>query len=168
VLVPVGRIGGRLDNDAADYVFAPDIYLTLALAYDSLASPTVQMDPQGVLQPTYGEMQRLLAEAQSAGLEHLESQVTGGEDDRVIERLRINALFLSDALENPSPDDRTDLPLEYRHLRRTMITAERQAVLEARAEGRYQEPADRSVLAFLDAEASALKARGADGKKPLM
>lgn len=114
------------------------------------------------------EMQRLLAEAQSAGLEHLESQVTGDEDERVIERLRINALFLSDALENPSPDESADLPLEYRRLRRTMIVAERQAVLEARAEGRYQEPAVRSVLAFLDAEESALKAGGADGKKPLM
>lgn len=114
------------------------------------------------------EMQRLLAEAQSAGLEHLESQVTGDEDERVIERLRINALFLSDALENPSADESADLPLEYRRLRRTMIVAERQAVLEARAEGRYQEPAVRSVLAFLDAEESALKAGGADGKKPLM
>src|SRR6185312_14520974 len=54
------------------------------------------------------EMQRLLAEAQSAGLEHLESQVTGEEDDRVIERLRINAVFLADALENPSSDEAAD------------------------------------------------------------
>jgi len=113
-------------------------------------------------------MQRLLAEAQSAGLEHLESRVTGDEDERVIERLRINALFLADALENPSPDQAADLPLEYRRLRRTMIGAERKAVLEARSEGRYQEPAVRSVLAFLDAEESALKAGGTDGKKSLM
>ena len=112
-----------------------------------------------------GEMQRLLAEAQSAGLEHLESQVTGEEDDRVIERLRVNAVFLSDALENPTPEDTEDAPLEYRRLRRSMIVAERQAVLDARAEGRYQEPAVRSVLAFLDAEESALKAGGSDGKK---
>lgn len=113
-------------------------------------------------------MQRLLAEAQSAGLEHLESQVTGDEDERVIGRLRLNALFLSDALENPSDGDGPDLPLEYRRLRRTMIVAEREAVLVARAEGRYQEPAVRSVLAFLDAEESALKAGGTDGKKSLM
>jgi Na+/H+ antiporter len=114
------------------------------------------------------EMQRLLAEAQTAGLEHLESQVTGVEDDRVIERLRINAVFLSDALENPSPDAAEDTPLEYRRLRRTMIVAERQAVLTARAEGRYQEPAVRSVLAFLDAEEAALKSSGPGGKKALM
>ena len=106
------------------------------------------------------EMQRLLAEAQSAGLEHLESQVTGDEDARVIERLRINALFLSDALENPTSDDQEDAPIEYQRLRRSMIVAERQAVLEARAEGRYQELAVRSVLAFLDAEEAALKSPG--------
>ncbi|GIT81806.1 Na+/H+ antiporter [Leifsonia sp. LS1] len=114
------------------------------------------------------EMQRLLAEAQTAGLEHLESQVTGNEDERVIERLRINAVFLSDALENPSPDETEDTPMEYRHLRRTMIVAERQAVLTARAEGRYQEPAVRSVLAFLDAEEAALKSSGPGGKRTLM
>jgi len=113
------------------------------------------------------EMQRLLAEAQTAGLEHLDTQITGNEDERVIERLRVNAVFLSDALENPSPDETEDTPMEYRHLRRTMITAERQAVLTARAEGRYQEPAVRSVLAFLDAEEAALKSSG-PGKKSLM
>lgn len=110
-------------------------------------------------------MERLLAEAQTAGLEHLESQVTGQEDERVLERLRVNAVFLSEALENPVPEAEVDAPVEYRRLRRSMIVAERQAVLEARAEGRYQELAVRSVLAFLDAEESALKAGGADGKK---
>ena len=61
VLVPVGRIGGKLDNDDPDYVFAPDIYLTLALAYDSLASPTVHLDAEGIFQPGYEEMQPRLA-----------------------------------------------------------------------------------------------------------
>jgi CPA1 family monovalent cation:H+ antiporter len=112
-----------------------------------------------------GEMQRLLAEAQSAGLAHLDSEVTGGEDQRVIERLHINAVFLAEALENPVPDDGEGAPLEYQRLRRSMIKAERQAVLQARSEGRYQELAVRSVLAFLDAEESALKSSGP--KKPL-
>jgi ABC-type transport system substrate-binding protein len=61
VLVPVGTIGGRLDNDAPDYVFAPDIYLTLALAYDSLAAPAAHPDSEGVLQPSYETMQPRLA-----------------------------------------------------------------------------------------------------------
>ncbi|WP_223693356.1 Na+/H+ antiporter [Leifsonia poae] len=111
------------------------------------------------------EMQRLLAEAQTAGLGHLETQVTGDEDERVIERLRINAVFLSDSLENPTGDENTDVPLEYQRLRRSMIKAEREAVLTARSEGRYQEVAVRSVLAFLDAEESALKSSGP--RKPL-
>jgi CPA1 family monovalent cation:H+ antiporter len=49
-----------------------------------------------------------------------------------------------------------------------MIGAERQAVLSAREEGRYQEPAVRSVLAFLDAEEAALKSSGPGGRKALM
>ena len=142
--------------------------VVVATLLEGLALPWVirrlKLPPPDFAQEA-GEMQRLLAEAQSAGLEHLESQVTGEEDDRVIERLRINAVFLSDALENPTPEDTEDAPLEYRRLRRSMIVAERQAVLDARAEGRYQEPAVRSVLAFLDAEESALKAGGTDGKK---
>ncbi|MFF1571523.1 Na+/H+ antiporter [Leifsonia sp. NPDC058292] len=112
------------------------------------------------------EMQRLLAEAQTAGLGHLDGQVTGDEDERVLVRLRINAAFLSDALENPSQDESEDVAVEYQRLRRSMIKAERQAVLQARSEGRYQEPAVRSVLAFLDAEESALKSSGP--RKPLM
>jgi peptide/nickel transport system substrate-binding protein len=61
VLIPVGEIGGKLDNDAPDYVFTPGTYLTLALAYDSLAAPTVHKDAQGVLQPGYDTMQPRLA-----------------------------------------------------------------------------------------------------------
>ncbi len=61
VLIPVGQTGGKLDNDAPDYVFTPGTYLTLALAYDSLAAPTVRADAQGVLQPGYKAMQPRLA-----------------------------------------------------------------------------------------------------------
>jgi CPA1 family monovalent cation:H+ antiporter len=105
-------------------------------------------------------MQRLLAEAQTAGLAQLEQEVTGDEDERVVERLRINAVFLADALENPTPGESEDATYAYMRLRRSMIKAERAAVLEARSEGRYQELAVRSVLAFLDAEETALKSSG--------
>ncbi|QNE36072.1 Na+/H+ antiporter [Leifsonia shinshuensis] len=142
--------------------------VVVATLLEGLALPWVirrlKLPPPDFAQEA-GEMERLLAEAQAAGLEHLESQVTGKEDERVIERLRVNAVFLSEALENPVPDAEVAAPLEYRKLRRSMIVAERQAVLEARAEGRYQELAVRSVLAFLDAEESALKAGGTEGKK---
>ncbi|WP_431219711.1 cation:proton antiporter [Leifsonia xyli] len=87
--------------------------VVIATLLEGLALPWVirrlRLPPPDFAQEA-SEMQRLLAEAQSAGLEHLESQVTGDEDERVIERLRINALFLSDALENPSTDDMADLP----------------------------------------------------------
>ncbi len=110
-------------------------------------------------------MQRLLAEAQTAGLAKLEQEVTGDEDERVVARLRINAVFLADALENPSPSEGEDAAIAYQRLRRSMIKAERSAVLEARSEGRFQDLAVRSVLAFLDAEESALKSSGP--RKPL-
>ncbi len=61
VLIPVGTIGGKLDNDDPNYIFAPDLYMTLALAYDSLAAPRVSMGPDGVLCPSYETMQPRLA-----------------------------------------------------------------------------------------------------------
>jgi ABC-type transport system substrate-binding protein len=63
VLVPVGTIGGKLDNDDPNYVFAPDLYLTLALAYDSLAAPRAPRGPDGVLVPNYETMQPRLAQS---------------------------------------------------------------------------------------------------------
>jgi hypothetical protein len=72
--------------------------------------------------------------------------------------LRMNARFLADAIDNPAPEEAEPLPAAYARLRRAMIEAEREAVLAARAEGRYQEPAIRSALAFIDVEESALKA----------
>ncbi|WP_233265604.1 cation:proton antiporter [Leifsonia sp. AG29] len=145
--------------------------VVVATLLEGLALPWVirrlRLPPPDFAQEA-SEMQRLLAEAQSAGLEHLESKVTGDEDERVIERLRINAVFLSEALENPTPEDHEDAPIEYQRLRRSMISAEREAVLAARAEGRYQEPAVRSVLAFLDAEEAALKSSGPGGRKSMM
>jgi ABC-type transport system substrate-binding protein len=61
ILVPVGAIGQKLDNDDPDYVFAPDLYMTLALAYDSLAAPQVSLGSDGILQPSYEKMQPRLA-----------------------------------------------------------------------------------------------------------
>jgi CPA1 family monovalent cation:H+ antiporter len=102
------------------------------------------------------EMQLLLAEAQTAGLERLHLEAPDEADERVMQRLRTNATFLTDALANPVDGDET-LHVTYSRLRRITIGAERDAVLAARAEGRYQEPAIRSVLAVIDAEEIALK-----------
>lgn len=104
-----------------------------------------------------GEAARLTAEAQAAGIARLEDEPADEIEDRVMARLRTNELFLTEVLANPSPDGSEEATAAYRRLRRAMLSAERAAVLQARAEGRYQEPAVRSVLAFLDAEEAALK-----------
>ncbi|MDO9397202.1 MAG: sodium:proton antiporter, partial [Herbiconiux sp.] len=51
------------------------------------------------------EVHMLLAEAQNKGLARLDDEVTDAVDQRVVDRLRVNASFLSDALENPGPAD---------------------------------------------------------------
>jgi peptide/nickel transport system substrate-binding protein len=61
VLVPVSHLGGRLDNDSRTYVFAPDLYLTLALAYDSMAAPTGRRAGDGVWEPDVAAMRPRLA-----------------------------------------------------------------------------------------------------------
>jgi CPA1 family monovalent cation:H+ antiporter len=106
------------------------------------------------------ELELLLAEAQTAGLEELEA---GEEaiDELVAHRLRTNATFLRDALDGATPGSgRRPLQLSYGALREQTLGAERRAVLSARAQGRYQEPAVRAVLGIIDAEETALKVAG--------
>jgi Na+/H+ antiporter len=110
------------------------------------------------------EAQLLMAEAQSAGVARLEAEITEADEERVINRLRTNSTFLADALSNPAEAEAEPVTVAYRRLRRAMIAAERSAVLDARADGRYQEHAVRAVLAAIDAEESALKA--GEPKKP--
>jgi peptide/nickel transport system substrate-binding protein len=61
VLVPLRTVGGNLDNDDPAYVFAPDLYLALALAYDCLAAPAAHCDAGGVWAPDFTAMQPRLA-----------------------------------------------------------------------------------------------------------
>lgn len=100
----------------------------------------------------------LLAEAQTAGLARLDSAegLLADVDPRVVERLRINARFVSESVENPPDEGSEPLTKAYGRLRRAMIEAEREAVLAARAEGRYQERAITRVLAKIDVEETEL------------
>jgi CPA1 family monovalent cation:H+ antiporter len=102
------------------------------------------------------EAHMLMAEAQSVGLARLEEEVSDSDEERVLQRLRLNATFLTDALENPAADGVEPPAKAYNRLRRIMIAAERQAVLDARREGRYQERAVKSVLAKIDVEETEL------------
>jgi len=102
------------------------------------------------------EVHMLMAEAQGVGLARLDEEIGDADEQRVVDRLRLNATFLSDALENPAPDGIEPPAKAYNRLRRIMIEAEREAVLKARAEGRYQERAVKSVLAKIDVEETEL------------
>ena len=82
---------------------------------------------------------------------------TDADSDEVLERLRLNATFLEESIALPNEEGVEPRLAAYNRLRKTMIAAERQAVLRARREGRYQEPAIESVLAAIDAEETALK-----------
>jgi ABC-type transport system substrate-binding protein len=61
VLVPIGGIRQKLDNDSPNYIFSPDTYLTLALAYDNMAGPAAAPDATGVLQQDFTRMQPRMA-----------------------------------------------------------------------------------------------------------
>jgi Na+/H+ antiporter len=100
----------------------------------------------------------LMSEAQAAGLARLAAEAPEGVEDRVLNRLRVNATFLTEETEDDlEPEDAPRLKV-YANLRRKMIEAERDTVRQARAEGRYEEYAVRAVLAAIDAEELALRA----------
>ncbi len=98
----------------------------------------------------------LVAEAREAGLARLEQEPTDDDDDAVIERLRLDSEFIRESVDLPE-EGTMDRLASYARLRRSMISAEREAVRIARAEGRYEEYAVRAVLASIDAEELALK-----------
>jgi monovalent cation/hydrogen antiporter len=103
------------------------------------------------------ERGNLMVEAKAAGREELDKVVSDRDPADVVAQLRQAAEFHS-TLDGVPVDDGAEHPLQaYRRLRDVMITAERRAVLQARREGRYQEPAIRAVLASIDAEETALR-----------
>ena len=135
--------------------------LLLPLIIRGLKLPSPNYDQE------HQERFALMAEAEQAGVDELESRLTGDDDDVVIERLRMNAAFLEDAIALPKEDGREPRLAAYTRLRKTMIAAQRAAVLQARRENRYQEPAIESVLAAIDAEETALRLATPRKKAPV-
>lgn len=105
------------------------------------------------------ERRLLMAEARQAGIDRLDGEASPDDEDRIIAQLRADAGFLGETLDYYGAD--ASIPqLEMKaRLRRSMLDAERQAVLLARSEGRYQEPAIVAALQAIDAEETALKAQ---------
>jgi len=115
--------------------------------------------PKPNLMQELTERRMLMAEARRAGIERLDQEARADDEPRVLDLLRSEAGFLGETLELYGPDD--SIPkLESRlRLRRSMLDAERGAVLQARHEGRYQERAVAAALQAIDAEESALRAQ---------
>ncbi|MFM9918626.1 cation:proton antiporter [Lacisediminihabitans sp. H27-G8] len=103
------------------------------------------------------EAQMLMAEARAAGVVRLDAERMEADDAAVVERLRNDATLLGESLLNPVDDGVEPAQAVFGRLRLAMIEAERAAVLAARREGRYQEPAVRAILASIDAEEIAVR-----------
>jgi CPA1 family monovalent cation:H+ antiporter len=101
-----------------------------------------------------------MAEVRAAGEAELDRVVAEGDPDDVVDQLRRAAQFHG-AVDSLQVEPEVEHPITaYRRLRMAMIEAERAAVLQARREGRYQEPAILAVLASIDAEETALRTGG--------
>ncbi|MGN6325236.1 cation:proton antiporter [Pseudolysinimonas sp.] len=117
----------------------------------------LRMPPPNIAQE-YSERGNLMSEAKAAGAAELDRIVTGDDPERVVEQLRQAADFHGE-LDGVAFEEGVEHPIKaYQRLRRSMIQAERAAVLQARRENRYQEPAILAVLASIDAEEASLRA----------
>jgi CPA1 family monovalent cation:H+ antiporter len=103
------------------------------------------------------ESELLMAEAKAAGLELVRRDAEEA-DGRIIERLTSDAEFVSASVEDGQIyGGGESLNAAYARLRIRLFQAEREAVLQARAEGRYQEAAVRTVMQIIDAEETAAR-----------
>jgi len=134
--------------------------LLLPVIIRALKLPTPNYDQE------HQERFALMAEAEQAGVDKLLADRSPTDSDEVIERLRLNSVFLEESIAQPKQDGVEPTLAAYNRLRKLMIGAERSAVLRARREGRYQEPAIEAVLAAIDAEETALKLASPRKKAP--
>jgi CPA1 family monovalent cation:H+ antiporter len=134
--------------------------LLLPLIIRALKLPAPNYDQE------HQERFALMAEAEQAGVDQLEANRTNDDSDEVVERLRLNSAFLEESIARPKVEGIEPPLAAYNRLRKSMIAAERDAVLRARRENRYQEPAIESVLAAIDAEETALKLASPRKKAP--
>ncbi|MFE1644034.1 cation:proton antiporter [Microbacterium sp. P01] len=104
------------------------------------------------------ELKMLMAEARRAGIERLDEVATPADETRVVELLRADAAFLGDTIDAYEPDAAWPQLESQMRLRKAMLAAQREAILRARREGRYQEPAIVSALKAIDAEETSLGA----------
>ncbi|WP_066042112.1 cation:proton antiporter [Herbiconiux solani] len=122
----------------------------------------------------FADWETLMAEARARGLERLESVATDADHDRVLEQLRASASLIADSLEHEaerisedeagagdeaaSASSGESYVLAYRRLRRVMIAAERQYVIDKRRERRFPETVVAAALRSIDMEELSIRA----------
>jgi CPA1 family monovalent cation:H+ antiporter len=116
----------------------------------------LRLPPPNIAQEL-AERGNLLAEVRAAGEAELGRVAAEGDPADVVDQLRRAAQFHGAVDALPIEPDVEHPVKAYQRLRMAMIQAERAAVLQARRENRYQEPAILAVLASIDAEETALR-----------
>lgn len=102
------------------------------------------------------EREQLLTEAQLAGLAQLDAEPIAPGQEHLVEELRRRGSSSIAVLGAAAPNGEPFV-VTFERLRQRMLQAERTAVLTARSEGRFQDPAVRAVLGRIDAEEEALR-----------
>jgi Na+/H+ antiporter len=102
------------------------------------------------------QIRTLIAEAQTAAIERLTREVTEDDPQELVASLRQTAEYRM-GIGATDESGIAAQPDAYARLRLAMLQAEREAVLDARREGRYEESAINAVLGDFDSIESALK-----------
>ncbi|MDP9026953.1 MAG: cation:proton antiporter, partial [Actinomycetota bacterium] len=97
--------------------------LLLPVIIRALKLPTPNYDQE------HQERFALMAEAEQAGVDDLEAHLTDADEAEVIERLIRNSTFLEESIALPIVEGREPRLAAYTRLRKTMIAAQRAAVL---------------------------------------
>lgn len=113
------------------------------------------------------QIRSLIAEAQTAAIERLQHEVTEEEPDALVAGLRQSAEYRM-LIGETDESGMATRPDAYSRLRLLMLDSERQAVLDARREGRYEDSVINAVLGDFDSIEAALKrSRRRDLPKPV-
>jgi CPA1 family monovalent cation:H+ antiporter len=114
----------------------------------------------------FTDWQLLMAQAQASGLNRLEAEVTDQDHRRVVDQLRTDATLISESIEHETDHGGEPLLVTYRRLRRIMIDAERQYVINAREQRRCSETVVAAALRAIDSEELVLRSAPHDTTTP--
>jgi CPA1 family monovalent cation:H+ antiporter len=102
------------------------------------------------------QIRALISEAQAQALERLEQEVTEDDPPQLVDSLRQSAQYRR-GIGMTDEQGMLSQPDSYARLRLLMLDSERRAVLDAQAEGRYEQSAVDAVLGDFDSIEAAMK-----------